>query len=289
MRVTLSGIYILLVASRAEEDPCQCLNWKEVYASGKAVCGEALEFWSIFGGRTNMSLEEAVFMERVIGWTHYEICTGFLERMDNNYCVNIANHQYETLEWHAGQWCYVSRDCNELNGGHKVPDKETFPDAFYWIASLADWMSVPMVRLAKFFHTPEPVPRDLSWKVCTREGDKRLREMPPLEVLNLAKSMDSSIGVVTKHAYPRLLPPEFTWGKVENLVAQGDLERMPRPLRNAIVAGDPVVIDVSPEGYTYDQRIIRGKEVYELKNQCDMSGCGAKQWPFRRGKDVGEL
>merc|ERR1719401_1123665 len=102
--------------------------------------------------------------------------------------------------------------------------------------------------------------------------------------------MDSFAGMVTKIAFQRLLPPAHTWDSVKEAVAAGETAKMPRALREAIAAREPIVIDVDPEGHTH-QRIIYGKEVYELEQNCSMEErrCGAAEWPFRRGRDVGEL
>jgi len=277
-------------SSSSAEGACKCLNWKDVYDSARVVCGEGLELYEIIKPRTNLSLAEASFSWIPLGFQHYEYCTTFFRRMDNNHCVNVAMHPYGTSDWTGEQWCYVSSECTELNGGQPVSQKESYAWALNWLAKLPlpTFLQHPIASGLSALHSPQPVARDLSWKLCTRGQDSRLRDMAPKEVLELARSMDSVIGFVTKIAYDRLLPPEHTWESVKAAVASGDIASMPQALQDAIAAKVPIVIDVDPEGHTH-QRIVRGSEVYELEQACTTTACGGAQWPFRRVRDVGEL
>lgn len=272
------------------EDPCECLNWKQVYDSKRAVCGEALELYEKIKPAMNLTLMQATFIWKHLGvFDYYEYCKSFFHRMDNNYCVNVAMVEYGTEDFHGQQWCYVSDECQALNGGQRVSQKESYFFLGHVIAWLPNAISYPVMGFAeKYLHTPEPVRRDLSWKICSKGSDKRLRDMPPLEVLELAKSMDSIIGMVSKIAYLRLLPPTHTWDTIKDAVTAGDISGMPDLLQDAIAAKEPIVVDVDPEGHTH-QRIVRGTEVYELEQRCTSTACGAKEWPFRRGRGVGEL
>uniref|UniRef100_A0A7S2NYL8 Uncharacterized protein n=1 Tax=Zooxanthella nutricula TaxID=1333877 RepID=A0A7S2NYL8_9DINO len=237
---------------------------------------------------STMSLAEATFSRLALGFTHYEACTSYFMKMDNNYCVNVGMSEYGTTTLAGQTWCYVSNECRDLRGGDRIPDKESFPEVFWPLSRLPTIIRRPLIRIAGYFHTPQPVPRNISWKLCDKGPDRRLRDMLPLEVLEMAESMDSVVGFVTKMAYQRLLPPEHTWDTVKQAVAAGDTAQMPKLLRDAIAAKEPIVVDLDPEGHL-GQRIIHGAEVYELEQHCGPEGCGAKQWPFRRGNDVGEL
>jgi len=250
-----------------------------------------LELYEIIKPRTNLSLLESAFSHVPLGFTYYEFCQSFFKRMDNSHCVNVAMHPYGTQDWTAEQWCYVSSKCADLNGGQPVSQKESYPQSLHWLAwlRLPAWVAQPIAGVLIQLHTPQPVPRDLSWKLCTKGQDSRLRDMAPMDVLELGRGMDSVIGYVSKIAYSRLMPPEHTWDKVKAAVTAGDIMNMPKPLQDAIAAKVPIVIDVDPEGHTH-QRIVRGSEIYELENACSAEvGCGGKGWPFRRGRDVGEL
>jgi len=93
-----------------EIDPCQCMNWKEVYASKFVSCHDpaGYEYYS----------EE---MSR--GWTAKRAddeneggkCSIFLEKLDGSFCIRqqlgVANNDKT--------WCFVSSECPDadLNGG----------------------------------------------------------------------------------------------------------------------------------------------------------------------------
>lgn len=250
---------LLFVAALAEEsDPCECMNWKQLYASKRIFCGEGLEF-HVFEGALGYDLPGISFIETSHKDVYDKFCTNFFKQMDNRYCVNMGMYPYGQPGLLAGQWCYVSKECTELNGGRAVPDKR---------APGASGEGAP--KLA----------RDVSWKACVPGRDHRLRDLPPTDLLDLAAKVGAEAGYVTKIAYPRLMPPTHTWATIQAAVTSGDEAAMPPELRAAIAAGVPIVVDEdgSAQG---NQKIIYGKEVYDLIN--------ATGWPYQRGKDVGEL
>lgn len=296
------GILLILTSqASAKKDPCECLNWKDLYAPvvkfpdtppdqwPRLVCGEAREFFT--DGMPDIS--QVYYAPAFMGFSYHEFCASFFHRMDNNYCVNTQMSEYGTIGPDAGQWCVVSNECTNLNGGRRISDKQSFyhgPSMLNFMKSMDAWRN-----FWDSIYPKKPIPRDVSYKWCTKGKDKMLRDMDPMDLVELAKSQDSVIGYVTKMAYLRLMPsgPEGKpggkdWDHVKDLVAKGDVKNMPKPLQDAIAAGEPIVIDVDPNGHTH-QRIVHGKKVYELGNFCSEAGCGAKQWPFKRAKDMGEL
>uniref|UniRef100_A0A7S1RP19 Phospholipase B-like n=1 Tax=Alexandrium catenella TaxID=2925 RepID=A0A7S1RP19_ALECA len=68
------------------EPGCQCLEYAQVYANHSARCGSVFE-------------------------RHGEMCKLFYQKMEDNLCWNIPGDAEQ------GQWCYVSLDCQALNGG----------------------------------------------------------------------------------------------------------------------------------------------------------------------------
>jgi len=56
-----------------------------------------------------------LFARQSLGKTH---CLNFFKRLDNNFCVNMAPKK--------GMWCYVSPECQELNGGKKVNEQVSY-------------------------------------------------------------------------------------------------------------------------------------------------------------------
>mmetsp|Transcript_2864 Transcript_2864/g.6564 ORF Transcript_2864/g.6564 Transcript_2864/m.6564 type:complete len:268 (+) Transcript_2864:67-870(+) len=257
----LSASVALALAGGA--DPCECLNWRSVYSSDRVACGEGLEF-HVFEGAFGYDLPGIEYIKKEFRAVYDQFCTSFFMKLDSTLCVNLGMYALGTPGLLAGQWCYVSKECAELNGGQTIPDKAA-PKAG------SGWFNSP---------PPSPLPRDVSWKTCDRNGDKLLRDVPPAELLELARSMGAAAGYVTKIAYPRLLPPNHTWVTIGDAVAKGDLEGMPKALRVAIERRVPVVIDVDSDGHGH-QKIIHGREVYHLTNTTG--------WPYSRGKDVGEL
>eukprot|EP00416_Gambierdiscus_australes_P036539 CAMPEP_0171099936 /NCGR_PEP_ID=MMETSP0766_2-20121228/52657_1 /TAXON_ID=439317 /ORGANISM="Gambierdiscus australes, Strain CAWD 149" /LENGTH=305 /DNA_ID=CAMNT_0011559671 /DNA_START=36 /DNA_END=953 /DNA_ORIENTATION=+ len=302
MRLFLSAGVFCSLASRAaaadDYDPCTCLKWKDLYAPVPAVgrfpttwprlmCGEALE---LMGQADMLPLENLYYGPLWMGFQYHEFCASFYHKMDNNYCVNTGMDEYGATPGYT--WCVVSDECKKLNGGRPVSNKQTFyhgPDALSFMKIFSWWRN-----LMDSLTTKQVVKRDVAYKICTKGEDKRLRDLEPLEVMELAKSMDSVVGYVTKMAFLRLMPsgPEgkpggYDWAHVQDLVARGDVSSMPKPLQEAIAADEPIVIDVDPNGHTH-QRIVHGKKVYYLDNMCSAAGCGGAQWPFRRVKDMGE-
>mmetsp|Transcript_2502 Transcript_2502/g.5025 ORF Transcript_2502/g.5025 Transcript_2502/m.5025 type:complete len:270 (+) Transcript_2502:95-904(+) len=257
------AVALLVALVGAEEnDPCECLNWKQVYDSHRVFCGEGLEF-HVFEGALGYDLPGISFIETNFKGIYDQFCTNFFKRMDNRYCVNIGMYPYGMPSMYAGQWCYVSKACTELNGGKAVADKKA--------SGVGGWLSG---------EEPAALPRDLSWKVCVAGRDNRLRDLAPPDLLDLATRLGAEAGYVTKIAYPRLMPPEHTWASVQEAVAKGDDASMPEALRAAIAARVPIVIDEDPTAIG-NQKIIFGREVYDLVNTTG--------WPYQRGKDVGEL
>mmetsp|Transcript_56906 Transcript_56906/g.132654 ORF Transcript_56906/g.132654 Transcript_56906/m.132654 type:complete len:264 (+) Transcript_56906:66-857(+) len=244
-------------------DPCECLNWKQVYASRRVRCGEGLEF-HVFEGALGYDLPGISYIEKNFKSVYEQFCTSFLARMDNRYCVNLGMYPFGTPGLLGGQWCYVDRRCSELNGGRAVPDKQE-PGQNGW------FLAAP---------SPSPLVRDVSWKACVAGKDQRLREMAPLDLLALGEGLGCELGHLTKIAYTRLMPPNHTWASVQRALAKADPEAMPLALRAAIAANVPIVIDEDPGGQG-NQKIVRGHEVYDLANSTG--------WPYRRMKDLVEL
>lgn len=309
----LTFFVALMACAVAKQDPCECLNWKKLYGplpqiSGhspsddtewpRLVCGESLELapWAAIP----QTMYEAVNVMMDYG------CVNFYSKMDNNYCTNTHMAEYGTKGFDGASWCIVSNECKDLNGGNVISDKTTWSFG----------PSIPGVtqKLMQFawyrdtwnmFHTPKAIPRDVSWKLCTPGKDKSLRDFDPEELYKLAKNIDAGAGFLFKKAYHRLMPsaqanvdgsPNFNptgkeWADIEPFVRSGDVNRMPKVLQDAINASVPIIVDVQADN-NGGQRCIHGKKVYELENFHTMTNFlneGIAVWPFKRGRDVGEL
>lgn len=267
-------------------DPCECLNWKQVYESGRLLCGEGWEFAFDYPYGPPKNYEWARFAPHTLGFTYYEFCSSFFQRMNNNYCVNIQHHTYGMPGNAAKQWCYVSKECQDLNGGTPIQDQQGIPE-------LPSWLLGPTTySIAKSLYLwPKVHKRDLSTKICGSGRDKLLGEMPPMEVMQLATDMDSVVGYVTKTAYPMARRGDARtpiWDEIKDAVGKNDVEKLPDIVKKAVKDKKPIIIDVDPEGHTH-QKILVGKEVYHLDNHCNQLGCGGAQHKFRKGRDMGEL
>merc|ERR1719343_744125 len=90
---------------------CECLNWKETYATQEANCGDGMEFhWARKTGTPRAFIDA----------THYDrLCTHFFQRMNDNKCVLMdlinASEAVSSTRWDAQSWCYVSADCFSPN------------------------------------------------------------------------------------------------------------------------------------------------------------------------------
>uniref|UniRef100_A0A7S2AF45 Uncharacterized protein n=1 Tax=Alexandrium andersonii TaxID=327968 RepID=A0A7S2AF45_9DINO len=75
------------------EPGCECLNYTDVYDNRSVRCGDSFEV----PGVTN--------------------CMFFYKRLNSNWCWNIPRKDMKKDE---GQWCYVSLECKQLDGGARV-------------------------------------------------------------------------------------------------------------------------------------------------------------------------
>jgi len=121
-------------------DSCACLPWKETYASGSATCGDTFEWteaanylhFSSHEGKAGPNDGYAVDPSTWIsneGWQFYgrealsrELCTGMYLNMPGSMCVRVAPANDET-KWYGKTWCYVSSECQNLNGGLHIANK----------------------------------------------------------------------------------------------------------------------------------------------------------------------
>jgi len=94
------------------EGSCACLNWKEVYESKKASCGDALE---------HFTYTRAVG-EHVTTWHFCEGASAY-DKQDDRFCTKVAQGSSlpdEPASFADAAWCYVPSECADLNGGAAV-------------------------------------------------------------------------------------------------------------------------------------------------------------------------
>jgi len=182
--------------SASKDDACQCLNWKETYASGLVQCGQGFEYTRFLGYPVaNYSTPEdwlgqvqnQLMRDVLFSLMGQEFCTSFYEAFDDNKCARAAMDSSDT-EWYGKSWCYVSSAC-----------------------SSAMSTSSPQV----------------SAKFCQEGTDSLLSDMAPAELFKYGKHMGIPVPMYfVKVAYP--LVRQFYWddhaqheAEVAKLMASG--------------------------------------------------------------------
>eukprot|EP00747_Dinoflagellata_sp_TGD_P088357 gnl/TRDRNA2_/TRDRNA2_163970_c0_seq2.p1 gnl/TRDRNA2_/TRDRNA2_163970_c0~~gnl/TRDRNA2_/TRDRNA2_163970_c0_seq2.p1 ORF type:complete len:597 (-),score=143.71 gnl/TRDRNA2_/TRDRNA2_163970_c0_seq2:104-1894(-) len=161
-------------------DTCKCLPWKDVYGSERVECGQGLEFAALdpattydiskpFGAKDAgfQALQAKSKEGNPVGKDNTptdKFCQGFFGRIQADVCVN-QQFQATTEVADKGQWCYVSKECQNLHGGAVVPGT------------------------------------DLSTKVCQKGEDLRLRDMKPSELVPFALNHGVEASMLMGYAY----------------------------------------------------------------------------------------
>jgi len=284
-----------LLMATAAADPCECLNWKQVYETRRVACGEGQELMQEKMGYRMAYWAPQMFPKAT------ELCQNY-GAMDNNMCFNWEMpHQYGKDKADS-QWCYVDSKCTKLNGGRKVPDSET----------IVEWVPKPLLALigiqngAKVyefimtnFHTPQPLKRDVSVKICGG-SDRLSRNMDPDALMDMGKAGGMHVEYLTKMAYNVLRDPHDhhvahpIWQDVRSHIGKGgDVEKLPKDVAAAIKANVPVIVDTDAYGHhDKSQRIIKGSKVYKMNAQCPHNSCkGVTKINYSnpKGHDIGEL
>lgn len=92
-------------------DPCKCLNWKEVFNSGKAKCGMGMEHFR----QEDMNLAHRRLISNK--WND-GLCDMLYSSLNSTSCANANMGERE------GQWCYVKSGCGKLNQGWRIPGND---------------------------------------------------------------------------------------------------------------------------------------------------------------------
>lgn len=140
---------------KSAADPCQCLRWTDVYEDYGVLCGMGSEFafLSQYDRRPNL---------------RKQLCQHFFTKFATNYCV-----QQWFMSRERSQWCYVSAECENLNGGE------------YLTGTAAGW------KVCEGANTKGAIARD-----------SLLNSRGPHELFNLALKFKMDPGYVLRMAYP---------------------------------------------------------------------------------------
>mmetsp|Transcript_13060 Transcript_13060/g.24024 ORF Transcript_13060/g.24024 Transcript_13060/m.24024 type:complete len:298 (-) Transcript_13060:30-923(-) len=273
--------------------PCDCLNWKEVYARQRVLCGEGFELLDI--ANKDLQYVDLWWMK------HYSLdpaynhsCTRFFEQMNNNYCVNVVRDSRQWPKWSGVQWCYVSSECQNLNGGRYVTNKENYGDVaediFERLAThLPAEIFFLIARVVAAFTEPQPLHRDVAMKNCQSGEDSLLKELSPAALLELAEAFDMAPTHLLKMAYKSVPAWEGTWPDIAPALAAGNSSAMPLLLRDALANDERVVIEMP--GSTTSQeasvQIIHKNQASEVAPKDGLES--PAKWMIHSGRDVSEL
>jgi len=178
-------------ATRAASGSCDCMNWAEVYWRNNAMCGRANELY--FLSKMGFSASYAA-TEPVTGMPH-KMCYDFFKNFASTACVNIDLLPFPEDEFTGKQWCYVSNDCANLNGGGYATNIEGF--------SQSSWHNLQSAS-------------QQAWKICdpTEPGTPALSVRLVPEVVALGEESDVSLSRILKLAYPAV---NISWGEASLL------------------------------------------------------------------------
>jgi len=180
-------------AAGARSDACDCLEFASVYYDNLASCGRAHElyFHTKFGASKPYDPTEPI-----AGLPH-QICSNFFKNFKNNSCVNVdlfpfPSHNNDNLS--GMQWCYVSNDCRNLNGGTFA----TNPLGF----AIGAWHNQISTS-------------NLSVKICDSNADDILKYKTISELNDIGSESDVSMAHLLRLAYPAV---EIEWGEAKLLM-----------------------------------------------------------------------
>lgn len=127
--------------SSRRADACECMNWKEAYASHPCGAGLEMTGWldpdrkaasmDEFLKSVESAAERKQLEHTLYGWQWYktdpahpntfhsfeghtwddDICEGAYKKLDTAMCVK-ASMGLLSSDWHGQTWCYVTEDCS---------------------------------------------------------------------------------------------------------------------------------------------------------------------------------
>jgi len=241
---------------------CECMNWADVYYTNKATCGRANELY--FLSKWGFSSAYAA-TEPITGLPH-KVCADFFKNFMSTSCVNVdLLEASKPTNSSSQQWCYVSNDCDSLNGGEYATNQIGFAQGA--------WNNLQSAST-------------LAWKICEPTADNMLKYTSVQEVIDAATESDVSLSRVLRLAYPAV---NITYGQAAMLLeeindaysATSTLEEMvdsidaPAPVWGSaaasvharlatIVKSEQATVLDSP-GHGDNFHVVQGRAVYEVK------------------------
>jgi len=231
------------------KDACQCLNWKETYAAGRAQCGQGFEFTRMLGYPKAEYGTPQEFIARVSDSSLLmnlqsamggEFCESFYKRFDDNKCARVAMDSSPS-DWYGKSWCYVSKEC-------------------------ASAMDVAGAQV--------------SAKLCEEGRDSLLSDMDPDALIAYGQTMGFYVpGYFVKVSYP--VDRSFFYGATPLQV------RLHKSKIAKLKASEkPVLVDKIDEHQ--DKMIIFGNKVYDMPNSYEgfrcVEGCDDTAYILPKGE-----
>jgi len=189
------------VQERADEQPkanrtkrtgtCDCMSWAEVYYTNKAWCGRAFELY--FLSKNGFSASYAA-TEPITGAPH-KVCYDLFKNFLSPKCLNMDLYPFPVDEHSGKQWCYVSNDCPDLNGGGSATNQQGFAQ-----------MSWHNLQSGSF----------QSWKICDPDeaNTEAMSVLPVSQVVDLGTYSDVPLSNLFRLSYPAV---NISWGEAHFL------------------------------------------------------------------------
>jgi len=237
------------------------MSWAEVYFSGKASCGRAKELY--FLSKYGFSAAYAA-TEPITGLPH-KVCVDFFKNFLTPSCVNVDLYPTPVDDYTGKQWCYVSNDCDELNGGDYATNQIGFAQG--------GWHNLESTGT-------------LSWKICEAGFDPMLKYYPITELIDIGTYSDVSLSRLIRLSYPMV---NITWGEAQWFMEAVDSNYAPGLSIDDMVAAVPAPLPTwgsrlmtvyfaladivkSEEGMILDSpghgdnyHVIQGRSVWQVK------------------------
>ncbi|CAK0878760.1 unnamed protein product [Prorocentrum cordatum] len=178
-------------ATKTRSGSCDCLSFADVYYTEKAWCGRANELY--FLSKNGFSASYAA-TEPITGLPH-KVCADMFKNFNHGACLNIDLYPFPEDEKSGKQWCYVSNDCADLNGGGYATNAEGFAQS--------SWHNLQTASFQQ-------------WKICdpTEANTEAMMVKPVTTVVEIGKASDVPLSRLLRLSYPAV---NISWGEAKFL------------------------------------------------------------------------
>jgi len=249
-------------ATKAKSGSCDCMTWSDVYYTNKAVCGRANELY--FLSKNGFSASYAA-TEPITGLPH-KVCADMFKNFNHGACLNIDLYPFPEDEKSGKQWCYVSNDCADLNGGGYATNAEGFAQS--------SWHNLQTASFQQ-------------WKICdpTEANTEAMMVKPVPTVVEIGKANDVPLSRLLRLSYPAVNiswgEAKFLWDAINEEYAAdrtitemvdaipaisgwgSEIEEAHARLREIAKSEQGTVLDSPGHGDNF--HVVQGRAVYEVK------------------------